>query len=405
MKRTCVFLVVLSLLLSMCGLGLAQSDVVDEKGRIVRYGEPVHLTAYFCRSMPRFNEGDDINHNVWIQRYKDLYNIELEIVVLANGDDYKQKMTMAIASNKLPDLMYLDGNQYTQLAKAGKLADITDLFDLYCGDILRKTLMGKDGKVFQQSYVDGRLYGFTKTKGMIWPGSQLYIRKDWLKNLGLEEPKTFDDVVKIAYAFANDDPDGNGKKDTYGLGLNNDMLNATDYGSLQGVVAAFGGFTSTWILDEASTQVSYGALNAGTKQGLEVLAKMYREFFALFNEATVNRNNKMIHDLHVYIEEHLNGDLSLSRLGEVTSYNPAYLSALYKKITGYSLIDHINRIRIEKAKSLLKENNARVRQVALACGFESQQYFNKLFKQQCNMTPNEYRMQTSNVFKSRSSDI
>lgn len=41
---------------------------------------------------------------------------------------------------------------YTQLAKAGKLADITDLFDLYCGDILRKTLMGKDGKVFQQSY-------------------------------------------------------------------------------------------------------------------------------------------------------------------------------------------------------------------------------------------------------------
>lgn len=277
MKRTCVFLVVLSLLLSMCGLGLAQSGVVDEKGRIVRYGEPVHLTAYFCRSMPRFNEGDDINHNVWIQRYKELYNIELEIVVLANGDDYKQKMTMAIASNKLPDLMYLDGNQYTQLAKAGKLADITDLFDLYCGDILRKTLMGKDGKVFQQSYVDGRLYGFTKTKGMIWPGSQLYIRKDWLKNLGLEEPKTFDDVVKIAYAFANDDPDGNGKKDTYGLGLNNDMLNATDYGSLQGVIAAFGGFTSTWILDEASTQVSYGALNAGTKQGLEVLAKMYAD--------------------------------------------------------------------------------------------------------------------------------
>ncbi len=277
MKKLFVLLVALVMLLSMQSFSLAEPDVVDEQGRIVRYGEPVHLTAYFCRSMPRFNEGDDINHNVWIQRYKDLYNIELEIVVLANGDDYKQKMTMAIASNQLPDLMYLDGNQYTQLAKAGKLADVTDLFDLYCGDILRKTLMGKDGMVFQQSYVNGRLYGFTKTKGMIWPGSQLYIRKDWLKNLGLEVPKTFDDVIKVAYAFANDDPDGNGQKDTFGLGLNNEMIAASDYGSLQGLVNAFGGFSDTWVVDEETKQVSYGALNEGTKKGLEVLAKLYAD--------------------------------------------------------------------------------------------------------------------------------
>ena len=165
----------------------------------------------------------------------------------------------------------------TQLAKAGKLADVTDLFDLYCGDILRKTLMGKDGMVFQQSYVNGRLYGFTKTKGMIWPGSQLYIRKDWLKNLGLEVPKTFDDVVKVAYAFANDDPDGNGQKDTFGLGLNNEMIAASDYGSLQGLVNAFGGFSDTWVVDEETKQVSYGALNDGTKKGLEVLAKLYAD--------------------------------------------------------------------------------------------------------------------------------
>ncbi|MBQ9263618.1 MAG: extracellular solute-binding protein [Clostridia bacterium] len=277
MKKTLVFLVTLVMLATMCSFGLAEADVVDEQGRIVRYGEPVHLTAYFCRSMPRFNEGDDINHNAWIQRYKDLYNIELEIVVLANGDDYKQKMTMAIASDKMPDLMYLDGNQYTQLAKAGKLADVTDLFDLYCGDILRSTLMGKDGKVFEQSYVNGRLYGFTKTKGMVYPSTMLYIRKDWLDKLNLEAPKTFDDLVKVAYAFANDDPDGNGQNDTYGLGLCNEMVKPSDYGSLQGVLAAYGGFSNTWVYDEESGTVSYGALNEGTKKGLEALAKMYAD--------------------------------------------------------------------------------------------------------------------------------
>ena len=279
MKKLVSLVLAVMLMLSCFMLAGAEgnADIVDEQGRIVKYGEPVHLTAYFCRSMPRFNEGDDINHNVWINYYKENYNIELEIVMLANGDDYKQKMTAAIASKNLPDLMYLDGNNYTALAKAGKLADVTDLFDLYCGDILRKTLMGKDGMVFQQSYVNGRLYGFTKTKGMSVPGSQLYIRKDWLKKLNLEEPKNFDDVVKIAYAFANDDPDGNGQKDTYGLGLNNDMLNATDFGSLQGVIAAYGGFTNTWIVNEETGKVEYGALNEGTRKGLETLASMYAD--------------------------------------------------------------------------------------------------------------------------------
>lgn len=143
MKR--ILALVTALLLMLTAIpSLAAENEYDEQGRLIRYGEPVHLTAYFCRSNPRFNEGDDINHNIWIDTYKEKYNIDLEIVVLANGEDYKQKLTMAIASNSLPDLMYLDGSSYVQLAKAGKLKEVTDLFDLYTGDILRTTLMGDD---------------------------------------------------------------------------------------------------------------------------------------------------------------------------------------------------------------------------------------------------------------------
>ena len=43
------------------------------------------------------------------------------------------------------------------------------------------------------------------------------IRKDWLAKLGLKEPQTVDDLYTIAKAFTEQDPDGNGKKDTYGL--------------------------------------------------------------------------------------------------------------------------------------------------------------------------------------------
>ncbi len=43
------------------------------------------------------------------------------------------------------------------------------------------------------------------------------IRKDWLAKLGLKEPKTVEDLYTVAKAFTEQDPDGNGKKDTYGL--------------------------------------------------------------------------------------------------------------------------------------------------------------------------------------------
>ena len=45
----------------------------------------------------------------------------------------------------------------------------------------------------------------------------LFIRKDWLTKLGLSEPKTWDDVMNVAKAFTTQDPDGNGKADTYGI--------------------------------------------------------------------------------------------------------------------------------------------------------------------------------------------
>lgn len=42
--------------------------------------------------------------------------------------------------------------------------------------------------------------------------SVMFIREDWLKKLGLEEPKTMDELVTVMDAFTNQDPDGNGKK-------------------------------------------------------------------------------------------------------------------------------------------------------------------------------------------------
>lgn len=128
-------------------------------------------------------------------------------------------------------------------------------------------------------------------------------------------------------------------------------------------------------------------------QCVEQLKILFQRLFVALNTESDLRNRQLISRLHAYIDEHLQEDLSLTRLGEVACYNSSYLSTVYKNLTGQSLIDYINQVRINRAKQLLAQSEMRVRQIALTCGFESQQYFHRLFKKKTGLTPNEYREQ------------
>ena len=102
---------------------------------------------------------DDINNNVYTRCYADDLGIRLNYVIAAAGDDYTQKLTMAIASNDLPDLMDLPPEEFAELANAGMLADITDAYDTYASDLLKETIEADGGIQLASARVDGKLYG------------------------------------------------------------------------------------------------------------------------------------------------------------------------------------------------------------------------------------------------------
>src|SRR4030042_2784638 len=77
--------------------------------------------------------------------------------------------------------------------------------------------------------IDGKMYGLPDP-GQIPPTDGLVIRKDWLDKLGLAMPKTMDELIEVARKFTNDDPDGNGKNDTYGFGAYPDMAGVPENG-------------------------------------------------------------------------------------------------------------------------------------------------------------------------------
>lgn len=92
-----------------------------------------------------------------------------------------------------------------------------------------------------------------------------------------------------------------------------------------------------------------------------------------------------------WIRAHYDQPLSVPELAARFGYHPDYLSALFKKYTGYPILSYINRTRINASKNLLGASMIPVAQVAEACGFSDEKYFMKLFKYFEGLTPTQYR--------------
>lgn len=92
-----------------------------------------------------------------------------------------------------------------------------------------------------------------------------------------------------------------------------------------------------------------------------------------------------------YIRSNLNSELNRMELTKVVHLHPDYLSAMFRKNMGVSLLEYITRERIREAKSLLLSTDMPISEIAIRTGFQTISYFSKQFKKHENMTPYQYR--------------
>lgn len=84
-------------------------------------------------------------------------------------------------------------------------------------------------------------------------------------------------------------------------------------------------------------------------------------------------------------------DLSLTTVSEVLGLSPAYFSNFFIRETGEGFKDHVNRLRLARAKELLGQPGLRIGQVAEMCGFQSESYFISFFKKHTGASPGKFR--------------
>lgn len=140
--------------------------------------------------------------------------IKLELQMLPSNPNDQDLMVRAMAAaDELPDFFTCSREVWADLAKNGQVLDVTD----YYKDMPNRCAVMFDDAAKNFVTYEGRIYGFA-TPSAIAGNEGLLVRKDWLDNLGLAVPTTLDELYDVMYAFTYNDPDGNGKNDTYGYG-------------------------------------------------------------------------------------------------------------------------------------------------------------------------------------------
>lgn len=189
----------LSILLSCCLLMISAGALAESAATPVDMSEPldIEVMAYFVMDVP----ADD----AIVQELNKKFNVTITPTI-TNIDNYAQTLSMRIASSDLPDWFRVnDQAVFGQLVEDNMLLNVTEYVNKYGFENIKAQCALPNANMLAN---DGVFYRVPDTTGGLNPG--IYLRQDWMEELGLETPKTWEDFRKVLEAFVEKDPDGQG---------------------------------------------------------------------------------------------------------------------------------------------------------------------------------------------------
>ena len=121
------------------------------------------------------------------------------------------------------------------------------------------------------------------------------------------------------------------------------------------------------------------------------IADICAEIFSHIDSSRIKRINPLISQVDNFIKENYASLINLDDIASHLRVNSSYLSRLYKKETGDSLVTAINKYRVEKAKEFLSSGKYLVSEVGAIVGIEDPAYFTKVFTKYAGISPKQLR--------------
>ncbi len=162
-----------------------------------------------------------------------LTGIKVKLIKPA-GSEYTTKMTAMLATGEPLDIVYMNSPNFYALKEQDLFEPLTEWIQQ--SPILSDPEIINPAEWERITQEDGQIYGvFNKFE----QGTLPIVRADWMEKLGIAPPQTLDDYYEMLKAFTFDDPDGNGKDDTYGLTLGYTLYDTPGLFGAYGLVRGF----------------------------------------------------------------------------------------------------------------------------------------------------------------------
>ncbi|NOU91654.1 extracellular solute-binding protein [Paenibacillus sp. LMG 31456] len=196
---------------------------------------------------------------------QDKLGVQFDITVNAY-EIYKEKIRVQIASGDVPDAFAwrtMD-DFIVGMIKAGEIVPLDEYIDKYPN-------LKKQKDLYLTKY-QNKTYAIANVRNPVASGDAPLIRQDWLDALGLQAPKTMDELYNVAKALSFNDPDKNGKKDTYGIQIG---YGANAFIGVSGLQEPFG-IQDKWVKQSDGKYVPYFATPA-FKEYLTWMNKAFKD--------------------------------------------------------------------------------------------------------------------------------
>ncbi|WMJ86275.1 extracellular solute-binding protein [Anaerocolumna sp. MB42-C2] len=235
----------------------------------------------------RYGDGEDINKNPMMELAEKKLGIRMETTLLGgDANNYDTKLRLALTgSEELPDVFPVYGTQMiADMIESGHVKAIDDDIEKYMPERLKK-IYDKYPQSFYPVTKDGKTYGIACAPALT-EGQVMIIRQDWLDKLGLQAPTNMDEFEAVIKAFTEDDPDGNGKNDTYGFTYTgNDIYSSGWVADPVILFSANSGkhIPGSW-QEDTDGNLTYGSIDKGNKKTLERMAGWHASRW-IFQEA------------------------------------------------------------------------------------------------------------------------
>lgn len=151
----------------------------------------------------------------------------------------------------------------------------------------------------------------------------------------------------------------------------------------------------------ATSTYQVGELSASYTQKLKYMTspesciklqhEMIRKYCFIIQNYSIKNYSNIIQSVINFVDANLSADLSLRFLAKQLNVNASYLSNQFRKETGSTLTDYVNKKRIHHAIYLLNTTTLQIQTISQYCGINDVNYFTKLFKKHVQKSPSEYR--------------